>query len=47
MHVAETEHKIGWDEAEVVCREEQYVDKAEDKGRSANQGTRWQPQFGY
>ena len=30
VHVTRTKHQIEWDEAEVLCREEQLVDETED-----------------
>ena len=36
--------QMGWSRG---CMQGRTVDTAEDIGRSANQGTRWQPQFGH
>ena len=34
VHVAETEHEISWNEAEVVCREEQWTKRKIMEGLS-------------
>ena len=32
VHIAETEHEIRWDEAEVICREEQWTKRKIKEG---------------